>query len=222
MKYIGSKEEEDLEFVICGYGRTIIYHDYDAYHDTLSAGKSLTVETAKTIFKFVNNIDEIQNYEFKGIIPSNVLKYKTDEKYIVWQTEEGLKNILYHENLPVKSGMYWVPKMVWKLKGNSLKVFAITKEVKTEKDKLYNAPFFNISPNGSVCMGNAKFEDDGYDYSKIMNKVMSAFWESIFTHTNNDKLLSVNFTDWCNDSKARINSCNKFLIDSNLTVKNIL
>jgi hypothetical protein len=71
-------------------------------------------------------------------------------------------------------------------------------------------------------MGNTKFLDHNYEYEKIINKVMIGFWESIFTHSNNNALLSVNFTEWCNDLVLKEKSCIELLVDSNKTIKNIL
>lgn len=222
MKYINKKEYEELQFVICGYEQRMIYHEYEKKNKELSAGKSLTVETAKTLFNFVNNIEGVQNYSFSGIIPKNILKYKTDEKFIVWQTVSGLQNILYSKHLSIKSGSYWVPRLVWKLEGNSLSVFAVTKEVKSEKEKLYNAPLFNVSQSGSVCMGNTKFIDNSYNYGNIIKKTEAAFWGSVFTHSNNNRLLSINFTEWCNDEKYNKKPCTILLVDSEMTIKKIL
>jgi PRTRC genetic system protein B len=221
MEYIKDKSESELEFVLCGYSNKMIYHDYNYADDKLSAGKLLTTETAKSIFNFVNGIEGMQSYGFNDILSQNILKYKTDEKYVVWFTEPGLKTVLYAKKLSVKTGVYWVPRLLWKLEGNQLYVFAIKKLV-SKKDKLYNAPLFNISSNGSVCMGNTKFTDSGYDYQKIINKVELGFWGSVFTHTNNNKLLDTNFTEWCNDSVACLNSCNNLLVDSGMTIQNIL
>lgn len=222
MEYITTAEQSNLSFVLCGYTSEMIYHDYDKDKDRLSAGKSLTVETAKSIFNFINNIETIQNYSFPGIIPKNILKYKTDEKFVVWTTPAGIKDIIYKKGLPIKSGQYYVPRMVWKLNAKTLSVWAITKDVKSEKDKLYQAPFFNIYDNGSICMGNSKFLAGSYDYSKIIKTAEAGFWDSMFTHTNNNELLSMNFTDWCNDKELRISKCEKLLVDTKKTIKHIL
>lgn len=222
MEYITDKSESQLEFVLCGYGNRMIYHDYDSQNDKLSAGKSLTVETAKTVFNFVNGIDDVQSYGFNDVLPLNILKYKTDEKFVIWYTEPGLKEVLYSDKLPIKTGTYWIPRLIWKLQGNNLYVFAVPKKVTSKNNKLYNAPLFNISSNGSVCMGNTKFTDKGYDYQKIIAKVEAGFWGSVFTHSNNDKLLTTNFIEWCNSgSHSRIN-CNYLLVESKMTIKDIL
>lgn len=222
MEYITDKKESELEFVLCGYSNRMIYHDYDIKSDTLSAGKSLTIETAKSIFNFINGIDGMQSYGFNDVLPSNILKYKTDEKFVIWFTEPGLKTVLYAKKLSVKTGVYWIPRLIWKLQGNSLDVFAVPEEVTSKKDKLYNAPLFNISSDGSVCMGNTKFTDSGYNYEKIIAKVESGFWESTFTHTNNDNLLDFNFVEWCNNPILSQEDCNHLLVESRMTIKDIL
>lgn len=222
MEFIEKIQEDPLLFVICGYGSEMIYHNYNEPEDILSAGKPLTVETAKTLFNFVNNIENINNYSFSGMIPKNVLNFKTDEKYIVWETPAEIKNILYKEGLPIQSGEYFVPRLIWKLVGNKLSIWAIKEDIKSEKDKLYNAPFFNIYSDGSICMGSAKFLEGSYDYAKIMKKAENGFWNSTFTHTNSDNLLSMNFVEWCNSPSSRLRVPNDLLVETKRTIQNIL
>jgi len=220
--HIKNVDENKLEFVICGYSSEMIYHEFNSDENKLDAGKSLTFETAKSIFNFINQIDDIQNYSFQDIIPKNVLKFKTDEKYIIWETPEGIQDIIYKENLPIQSGKYFVPKMVWKLVNNRLSIWAIKKSVSSKKDKLFQAPFFNVNGTGGVCMGNAKFVDNGYDYLKIMKKVEAAFWNSVFTHTIQNELLNFNFVEWCNDPRLHLEDCSHLLIEKSTIIKDIL
>lgn len=222
MKYLENVQDHSLEFVLCGYGPEMIYHEYNILNDSLSAGKPLSVETAKALFNFVNNIENINYYSFTGIIPKNVLTYKTDEKYIVWETPAEIKNIIYKEGLPVSSGEYYIPRLIWKLVGNKLSIWAIKEDIKSEKDKLYNAPFFNIYNDGSICMGSAKFLEGSFDYAKIIKKAENGFWNSTFTHTNSDNLLICNFTEWCNKRESRLNSCEHLLVETKKTIKSIL
>ena len=222
MEFIKNEEKDPMQFVLAGYNNSMIYHDYDHKNNRLSAGKPLTVETAKSLFNFVNNIEGIQSYGFKDIIPKNILKFKTDEKFIIWQTDAKTKMIHYAKELSVTSGMYWVPKLVWKLEGNHLNLFAVKEDVVSSKDKLYQAPFFNINSMGSVCMGNAKFQDHGYDYEKIIKKVESGFWESVFTHSSHNELLLINFVDWCNNTELRESNSVDLLVQTKSIVKDIL
>lgn len=221
MNYISETNKEELSFVICSYENQMIYHDFDNSNNKLSAGKPLSIESAKALFRFTNEVQDIKNYGFSDIIPKNVLKFETDEKYIIWTSNHGMRNILYADNLPVKSRKYWVPKMVWKLENNSLNVWAIIKDVKNKNDKLYNAPFFNVSSSGSVCMGSAKLNQSGHDYISIMKKAETSFWNSIFTHSNNDNLLNFNFTEWCNNPKLNQLQCNDLLVETNQKIKDI-
>lgn len=222
MDYITQIPQNKLMFVICAYQDEMIYHDYEYETDVLSAGKSLTTESAKTLFNFVNNVEGIKDYSFSGITPKNIIKHKTDEKYVVWETPAGIKNIIYKKELAIKSGEYYVPRLLWKLSGKKLCIWALLKDVESEKDKLYNAPFFNIYTDGSICMGSAKFLENSYDYAKIISKAEGAFWDSTFTHSNNDQLLIMNFTNWCNDEKLKKSNCEDLLVDSGKNIKEIL
>jgi PRTRC genetic system protein B len=219
IKQIG---KSTLKYVLCGYNDDLIYHEYDQVLNTLSAGKLLTEQTAKSIFAFVNNLTDIGQFKFKGIIPKNVLCYKTMEKEVVWQTKSEIRNLLYREGLPIQSGEYYVPNLLWKLKGNTLRIFATFKLVEDEKQHLYNAPFFNVSQDGTVCMGNAEFISSDFDYSVIIKKAETAFWNSYFTHTNNNNLLSVNFTEWSNNQSVNKKQNENLLVRSSVQLKNIL
>lgn len=222
MEYIDSIQENSLNFVLCGYNNELIYHDYDISKDCLSAGKPLTNETAKSIFNFINDIDNINQYHFKSMIPKNILTYKTDEKYIIWSTPFKIQNIIYKEGIGVKTGNYYVPRLIWKLVNDKLFVYAIIKNIKSDKDELYHSPLFNSYQDGSMCMGNVKFTELSQDYSKIINKVESAFWNSTFTHSNHDNLLLMNFSEWCNDDKLNKSNCEDLLVKTKLTIKDIL
>ncbi|KKL72317.1 hypothetical protein LCGC14_2086130, partial [marine sediment metagenome] len=65
----------------------------------------------------------------------------------------------------IPSGKYPLPKLIFKLEGNALKVFALNrKDSITDGTPLYHAPLLNIGRQGNVCMGNASMDYDGFDY----------------------------------------------------------
>ena len=94
----------------------------------------------------------------------------------------------------IKNGVYPVPKLLWKFYKGSLDIFAY----KIEKGKivLYNAPFLNTSTHGDVCSGSIKYDFNTFDYLKIIQIIESKFYNSYFTHTNNDKLIKINLLDF--------------------------
>lgn len=225
-QFIEEIEEDDLKFVLCFYSNSVIHHEYDSKTNSLSQGSLLTTNSLKAIFNFVLEDTSLKKteYGFASIIPSNVLKFSSKSKRIVWVTPEREKKLLYQKSCPVKSGKYRIPAMAWVLKGNSLDVYALqSTENITEKTKLYNAPFFNISYAGLVCMGNAVFDNKFTDYSKIIIDVENKFFNSYFTHSNNNELLKkTNFTTYCEKVLNKNVFDNKLLIENELIIKNLL
>lgn len=190
MEIIKEVKKKELQSVIAFYGNEAMYHDFE--NGILGAGRKLTTESAKTIFKFVNDVQDQFDFNFSGLVPANILKFKTDEKYIWWTTAAGIRKLNFEKNTNFKSGDYWVPNLIWKIKGKMIYVWAY-KEFGLDK-KVYQAPFMNVSSNGSICVGTAAMHTNKYDYETIMQKAELAFWDSYFTHTNADNLIQGNFS----------------------------
>lgn len=229
--YIMEPQTDNLQFVIAGYDGHMVYHEYSAEKDRLSAGKNISIETARSIFKFINDqVDEIdQTYTFRDLIPSNVLRYSTDERYIAWHTPAQEKKLLFKiDKVGIKDGNYWVPDMLWILNNSGLTVLALAKKPDSLDEKVYNPPFFNVAVTGSVCMGDAKFKTKSAYYDDVMAKVEHAFWNSYFTHSSYNELLSVNYTEFmkeiCNGNfnKNFQKRYGKLLVEQKRTIKDIL
>jgi PRTRC genetic system protein B len=223
--HISKPETDKLNFVLCGYKNRMVYHDFDDKTNKLSAGQPMTTESLKSIFKFVNNDNEESDYGFKGLIPSYVLSFKTDEKRIIWRTPPRIKTLLFKENLPIETAEYPIPELLWKLTKNGLSIYALKTpfdETPSMKSKVYQAPFFNVSSGGSVCMGNAKFSTVNNYYEDIMVAVENAFFNSIFTHSSTNELLKGNYIELMDLMKRSRDFNYKLLIDTKKTIKNIL
>lgn len=73
-----------------------------------------------------------------------------------------------------------VPALFWVVSGNELQVFALKENRRPDPDtKLYQAPFFNVSSTGSVCLGSTPSAESGRpeDWE-------TQFFRSNFTHPN--------------------------------------
>lgn len=202
MNYLKENKNQQLQFVLAGYEDKLVYHEYS--NGSLNAGKQITEDSLKSIFKILNPkfIDFDTAFEFKGFVPKNVLKFSTDEKKIIWYTPATIKKLYFKEDLPIDTGCYPIPTLLWKLVNNSLCVYALNSIPKDFNSKVYHAPFFNVSSVGSVCMGNAKFTDKNTDYEKIISLVETAFFNSYFTHSNHNNLLKSNYVDYMNKLKS--------------------
>jgi PRTRC genetic system protein B len=120
----------------------------------------------------------------KGLMPPNVLTINSSSSgYAVWHTPPQQIKLLFTENLDIPSGIASVPAMVWKAGKNSIQVFAVADYDFSESTPLYHAPFFNVYPDGRVCMGNVRIsipKDCGLE--QFMELWQNYFFNSYFSH----------------------------------------
>ena len=132
-----------------------------------------------------NEIDEFLTY-----LKPNESKWTLTDENIVAQSRNGTiwwspakKRPLHFktesEELNKYSGKIFAqPALVFRLTGSNLNVWALKKNTKPTLDTpLYLAPFYNISPVGSVCMSPIRSGSAYQDFEK-------SFWNSFFTHAN--------------------------------------
>ena len=222
MKYLTKIKEQQLNFVIAGYEDKLVYHEN--VDGELKAGKPISEDSLKSIFKVLNSkfIDFDTTYEFKNMIPKNVIKFSTDEIKIIWYTPSTIKKLFFSDEVPIETGCYPVPVLLWKLVNNSLYVYALDSIPKSFNSKLYNAPFFNTSSDGSICMGNARFTNDtNTNYEEIISLAETAFFNSYFTHSSNNNLLKENYVEYMNKSVSELKFKTKSLVKSNKLIKDI-
>lgn len=117
-------------------------------------------------------------------MPPNVLTINSSSSgYAVWHTPPQQIKLLFTENLDIPSGIASVPAMVWKAGKNSIQVFAVADYDFSESTPLYHAPFFNVYPDGRVCMGSVRIsipKDCGLE--QFMELWQTYFFNSYFSH----------------------------------------
>lgn len=146
------------------------------------------------------------NISVGGLVPENVLyvSFNVTDVELMWYSEPQRMTLFYAPDLQIPNGEFPLPWLVWYVCGRQLFIHA-SKEKPGLKTALYKAPFHNTSYNGLVCMGSAnhalakKFQS----FNKTIETVESAFYESIFTHTQDNKITIGN-----------INQIHKRLIES--------
>lgn len=222
-------DNENLNALIAVYDSIVNYHIID--ENGVGAAQPLSMTTAKEVFNFLNDIEIIaKKYSFKNeIIQDKVLAYSTEKKEIVWWTPASSKKLLFKEDLPIKSGNYPVPILLWKQTDNQLSIWALDNQPIKANQAIYNAPFLNVNGFGQVCMGNAKFNTNSNYYEEIIKKTETAFFNSYFTHTNHNNIVNGNYNDIINDlhslislSKAKLQFPSDLLVKTKLTLKDII
>lgn len=161
---------------------------------TLLYGKPLYEDTLRGLLKSVE-IKNKNDWFIKDRIKHNILSLSLDRKRVVWCVKRP-KEYLHFSN-DVKSGLYFLPTIIFTLENNDLSVFALKKV--GDNSILYHAPFYNVYKSGNVCMGNVKLEFNRYEINHIIEQSQKAFFGSLFTHTNNGNIIeNIDFVRYMN------------------------
>lgn len=172
---------------------TPIFQYHKIINGKLTAGQSLTLSTAKNIFKSLKV--EAKTYQFKGIIPKYVLSINQSTKLsITWAVRAQKKYLYFKESTAIESGLYPLPKLIFQLSGSQLRVFAVgKKEELTEDSVLFFSPFLNVGKKGAVCMGTASLNYSSFTYIEdIISFVEKQFFSSVFSETHNNAITKGN------------------------------
>jgi len=132
---------------------------------------------AQTIFKQDEESEPIH------VIPDNVLFRR--KRFVVLYEKPKVYKHLFSDSLKLKSGMFPMPGLIYMFTGFSLYIYAyLGNERPDATTKLYKAPLYNVSGDGSVCMGDNKMSALGKlktDYVAA-SAATSLFWSSKFSH----------------------------------------
>lgn len=214
----------DLKAVIAVYDNFTLYHTYK--NQKLGPGKNITIKNIKSIFKLslYDNMESLMS--FNKFIPENVLNFDPVEGSVIFYTKPEMRNLIFSKdlNFNVKlEDQYKMPFLLWVYKNNILSVFALKRKPTKLTDKLYNTPFLNVSSRGNVCMGNVKYGDETKYFDVLIKDIVYKFYNSVFTHTNNDNLLKMNYVKFLELHKNDKNlSYSKLLIENGLTLNDVL
>lgn len=211
-------EDNKLSYIISVYENSVYFQKVE--REKLSARKCLTKKSLIKMFHFLNSDNDSFVHKFIGIIPKNVISFNSNTGDISFTTNEQIKKLLFSSNFKIAE--YKIPKLLWVYKNNSLSLFALKGNVKSENDFLYQAPFLNIDSEGSVCMGNTKFSNNFQNFEFFMKYLQEQFFLSVFTHTNVDKLCKGNLNDIYKMAESPDFNWNNYLLKTKLKIKDVL
>lgn len=152
----------------------------------LLEGKPLKQDTIQGLVDVF--FDERQNRaQIKGLIPHNLLKFEVlpgGHFEMVWYRQEEKRHIYFADKLHIKSGVAWVPPMVYEISKDKLNVYALQSNSRPdETTQLFHAPFHNVNDQGGVCLGSAKVKKPSVKtYESVIKYWEDMFWLSEFTH----------------------------------------
>jgi len=182
------------EVAIVVYGSRTVHNDYYLESHTfneaggLMEGKPLMEETLNSMVDVF--FDERQNrLRVSGFIPENIVSFELlpgGSCHMTWYRPAEIRVMHFAAALKLNTGKMWVPAMYYVVNRNSLYVFATKKSGRPDMNTvLYRAPFFNVSDNGSVCLGSAQVKKPTiHSYENLMKYWEDLFWLSKFSHLN--------------------------------------
>ena len=194
--------QEITEFVLIGKAiqknKRICLHE--VVDEKIGAEIPFTLESAQKIFSMFSEY-KYEHKVFEGLIPKDII-YAKDSKekgvQLVWIVPKAKRKLFFSEdnkNDELISEEYNIPTLVFKYSRKSLSVYAVCDANAnniTQDTELFQAPFYNVSEQGFVCMGNvninkvSKFKT----FDKCKEFLETSFFNSYFTHSNNEKIIT--------------------------------
>jgi PRTRC genetic system protein B len=121
-----------------------------------------------------------------GLLPNNVLYInRRRNAFALWHTPAKKVRLLFKEDLGIPIGETFIPPMIWKASRNSLAVYALNTDTPvTLATQLFKAPYFNIYPDGKVCLGTVTIQiprECGLE--EFIRQWEIYFFNSFFSHT---------------------------------------
>jgi PRTRC genetic system protein B len=173
-------EQKETEIYVESY-------DIGKYGNPINA-HPLSLKEMTALAVLFQSSKELQNtyLQSRGVIPQRVIYLNSQTNgYAVWYTPPKETDLFFSDGLGIPSGKTKIPAMLWKATKDRLQVFALKGKAKPNADTpLYYAPLFNLSQDGSVCMGTVNINIDRQTHlEQFMGQWESYFFNSYFTHT---------------------------------------
>jgi len=148
----------------------------------------LSLKEMGSLSELFQSSQELQNnyLQCRGVIPTSLLHINNQiNGYAIWYTPLKEADLFFTDSLGIPSGKTKIPALLWKATKDRLQVFALKGKAKPNGDTpLYYAPLFNLSQDGSVCMGTVNINIDRQTHlEQFMAQWESYFFNSYFTHT---------------------------------------
>jgi PRTRC genetic system protein B len=202
-------------------------YDMDSKGQPINA-HPLTVKESEALAKMltIKTKKENQFLTPNGFLPKNVLYLNSGKQpCVIWHTAPQEADLLFDKGLNIACGKASVPALVWKADRNNLQVFAIKERTPNGETPLFQAPFFNLSQNGRVCMGNVQVKiPKNCSLENFISLWQTYFFNSYFTHLLGDfPPLKGNIVQlWQGLLKSQKKFPNKVLLANRYTLKNLL
>lgn len=168
---------------------TPYYYDQEYYLELHPINEQGKMEAAIPVsHEFMNMLTENYSVNMTGMpygkIPQNLLwcnSRKGHEKY-VWYNPPGRRRMFFRESLNIENGEFNLPGIIYVVEKDRLDVYAFKGEIPHETDKLYLAPYFNVT-GSSVCLGSSSLPvPQDPTFNEWLEYWEKRFWMSEFSH----------------------------------------
>ncbi|AYL95280.1 PRTRC system protein B [Mucilaginibacter celer] len=225
--YAKSKTEEDNHY---GTNEEIYVESYDISKNGRPVNAHpLSAKESILLADILNSGQDAKNTFLKcrGIIPPNVLSINSEnDGYAVWYTPPMERQLFFVERLGIPSLPAKIPAMIWKAGRESLQIFAVKGCRKPHvQSLLYHAPYFNMHPDGRVCMGSVRInigpDTSLEDFISLWERY---FFNSYFSHTiDGGSKVSVNIVQlWQEQGRTLQKFPENYLVKTGLTLQKTL
>lgn len=148
--------------------------------------RPLSVRESQSLAKALNTATESEQrfLQPSGLLPTNLLYLRYGANgYAIWHTPPQRVRLLFKDELTIPSGDAPLPALLWRAGREQLAIYAIRDGQPDVDTALYHAPFFNINPDGRVCMGSVHI-DISADCSleQFISQWQDYFFGSYFSH----------------------------------------
>lgn len=164
-------------------------YDMDSMGQPINA-HPLTVKESESLAKMLS-VKKKKEGSFltpQGFLPKNVLYLNSGKNpSVIWHTAPQFTELLFDKGLNIPCAKAAIPALIWKADRHNLQVFAIKDKTPQADTPLFQAPFFNLSQNGRVCMGNVQVKiPKDCALETFLNLWQNYFFNSYFTHLLGD------------------------------------
>lgn len=188
----------------------------------MGASKPLTYGFINSL---INDYAASKNDMPYGEIPENLLYMDTKPGsfMMIWWNPPQKRNQSFLKGLSMKDGMYTMPGVVYKVKNDTLYIYAFKGKKPKKNSFLMKGPFFNYYDDCRVCLGSARCElPPKPKYTDIMKGWETLFWNSINSHTiGGAKTIKGNLTSILKEQKDKETFDTDLLVKTNIKIEDL-
>ena len=197
--------------VVYSDGKNKYLETHEIINGKPQVGKPISIEAVNELRHALGDVNGKTITSFKGTMPINLLYMDSDplNPILIWFTTKMYRKLYFSKESGVTSKTMNIPNIVWMLKKNVLSVFVCT-ELPNNKSKIFYAPFPNIHPDDTVCMGNVTIKTDYDNIAAIMKHIENSFWNSEFNTIHHEESCKINIYEFW-EHKNDIPNCHQYV-----------